>query len=788
MPRELKMLDIRVRPTPPKPSVTKVTHLLPFGALSPADFERLCFWLVEYSGYVGAQHLGAAGSDEGCDVIAYRKTDGVKQLWYFQCKRYKDISAAPLIREIEKYNKLVERAPKKKPFGVVFVTNAAISAKAREEVGKFCEQSGYDCEFWAHTELDLRVKRYQEIIDEFFNTPPRSRATSKRTKPTAYSGEREYRELMLESCNTIDLANLPNNDMFTATRRPDLCSLYVPQSVRVETGSATEVGRAVQNPLPRKEEHNGITIGNRLAESRRLVILGEPGSGKTTLIRWIATFYLLQLNRSPDRQKIPGKETLPRKDWLPIIVRGLDLDPESLSKWSLKQILTHVLCRAEISNAEAVAASFVAKLKDGKALLLIDGLDEITDLTARKVFCKQLDLISKANKKAHIIVTSRLVGYREMRYRIEGFEHLTLAEFSKEHKDEFASLWCDLSEPLARREVVKAELIRDIHSAKMERLTGNPLLLTAMALGKRRFDNVRVRKAELYWDLLEALLYSRHGEDEPLDNEAAIAQLEYLAYEMCDRGVQRLLRTEVIELLEKMQTEYPRIHAVQERTPVEFLGLLERRTGILTVTGHVRRAGMPVSEYEFRHPVFREYLAARALVESRTPGRNPKLSLAQNVSRLAGRTETRRIEQSGKGDVAITENWREVLRLCVASCADTVVKDVLLAILKPMKGQTAKTTARPRAVLAALCLADEPNVTDEVAREVLRRFVREIGLNDGNHYGTSVDNAVRELASSQWAGKLQEALDRELKNRVRRSDESHYNVASLGLLLRVERQ
>jgi NACHT domain-containing protein/restriction endonuclease len=928
-------MKVPVRTTLPKPKVTKLTHLLPYGELSPKDFERLCLWLVERSGYLRPEHLGAAGSEQGRDVIAYRATDGGEQLWYFQCKRYKDIGAATLIKEIEKYNQLVTTDPTKKPFGVVFVTNAALSGKARDEVRGFCDQYGYHSEFWAHTELDLQVKKHQDIVTEFFNitlSPPlpqshmASRSTSKRTKPAAWtvliahakgeerfvkklaeplcaagykvwhegtvlvgesvigkaaevlrlggplvvcgtaravglelthklvnashdlsgvhvfvvqmekgvavnlitlgtkiatfwrdpdraikdllaalnryyppdlprkprrassSGEREYRELMLESCNTIDLANLPDYDMFITTKRPELCWLYVPQMVRVETGSAAEVSREYFGALERKEEHNGIAIGNCLAESKRLVILGEPGAGKTTLIGWIATFYLLCLNRSPDTQKIPGKETLPREDWLPIIVRCRDLDPDRLSQCSLKDILDQVLRRTEIPKAGAVAASFVTKLKDGKALLLIDGLDEITNLTARKDFCEQLGRISRANKKAPIIVTSRIVGYREMRYRIDGFKHLTLAGFSKEHKNEFARLWCNLSEPLERREAATAELIRDIHSTEMERLTGNPMLLTAMALVKRRFDKVRIRKVELYWDLLEALLYSRHGVSEPFDKEAAIAQLEYLAYEMCDRGVQRLLRTEVIKLLEKMQTEYPEIHAVQKRTPAELLELLERRTGILTVAGHVRRAGMPVSEYEFRHPVFREYLAARALVESRTPGRNPKLSLAQNVARLAGRTETKRIEQSGKGDVAITENWREVLRLCVASCAGTVVKDVLFAILKPMKGQNAKTTARPRAVLAALCLADEPKVTDEVAREVLRRFVREIGLDDFNHYGTSVDNAVRELASSRWAGMLQEALDRESKNRSRHRDKSHFNVDSLGLFLSIERQ
>jgi len=157
-----------------KPNATKGAHLLPFGELSPQDFERLCLWLVQREGYLRPEHLGAAGSEQGRDVIAYRATGGGEQLWYFQCKRYQTISAAALVKEVEKYNKLAIADPTKKPFGIVFVTSATLSADAREEVRKFCRQHGYECEFWARTELDMLVNKYPDIVSAFFNVtlPP----------------------------------------------------------------------------------------------------------------------------------------------------------------------------------------------------------------------------------------------------------------------------------------------------------------------------------------------------------------------------------------------------------------------------------------------------------------------------------------------------------------------------------------------------------------------------------------------------------------------------------------
>ncbi len=66
--------------TQSQPPITRTTHTLPFDKLSPRDFERL--WLVEREGYERAEHLGAAGSEQGRDIVAWR--EGV--LWAFQLK------------------------------------------------------------------------------------------------------------------------------------------------------------------------------------------------------------------------------------------------------------------------------------------------------------------------------------------------------------------------------------------------------------------------------------------------------------------------------------------------------------------------------------------------------------------------------------------------------------------------------------------------------------------------------------------------------------------------------
>jgi len=155
-----------------RPPLPGTTHVLSFDRLSPVDFERLCLWLVEREGYTRAEHLGLAGSEQGRDVVAYKPTLHGEELWYFQCKRYRSINARTLKDEVDKYLRLAEEKPHLQPAGVVFVVSCAVSAKVREEVGAYCEQHDLTYEFWALTELDMRVKQHPDLLQEFFNLAP----------------------------------------------------------------------------------------------------------------------------------------------------------------------------------------------------------------------------------------------------------------------------------------------------------------------------------------------------------------------------------------------------------------------------------------------------------------------------------------------------------------------------------------------------------------------------------------------------------------------------------------
>jgi Restriction endonuclease len=125
-------MDYEERATPPttgsRPPVTRSTHLLPFSSLSPAEFERLCLALVRREGYDQPQHLGAAGSDDGRDIVAFREGRRV----VFQCKRYEKLGP----RDAEDVVGDILALPADEwPAELILLATRNVSAEARRRAG-----------------------------------------------------------------------------------------------------------------------------------------------------------------------------------------------------------------------------------------------------------------------------------------------------------------------------------------------------------------------------------------------------------------------------------------------------------------------------------------------------------------------------------------------------------------------------------------------------------------------------------------------------------------------------
>jgi formylglycine-generating enzyme required for sulfatase activity len=612
-----------------------------------------------------------------------------------------------------------------------------------------------------------------------------------------------YCQKALAAWDIIDLNNLPEGDSHLATQTLLLRSLYMPLRLAFEPAQRESSEEAMVSKLeelrsasrrrdaghsaarePSQMEAVGapMPIGERLATSQRLVVLGDPGGGKTTMLRWLATVYLLRHKNDPAVDQIPDAQTLPTRPWIPVLIRCRDLGLADLCR-AFTDVLWMHLTKTELQPEEAKIMNSVIldRIAKGEILLLVDGLDEITDQRVRTLFCQQLERTAARYPEAPILVTSRIVGYREMPDRLRaGFEHGMISDLRPEDKDAFANRWVEVTESYqasAEKAKCAQELINALHSNdRIERMTGNPMLLTTLALVKRKVGKLPTRRNELYAEAVSVLLNWNPNYYETIDKKEALPQLGYLAFEMCRRGVQSLTGDELLDLLDQFRSDYPNIRAVTNHNPQAFMELLEARSSLLMRSGDVWQLQRLQEEsvWEFRHLTFQEYLAARALLEGRYKDRDKTMPLAQQVAPLAAPIATQmrkdrklNLDQLGQGATVegllgaatVPDSWREALRLLVSDCRDDEVDDVLLSILHPGPAEDAAKSERPRAVLAAQCLAEEPNVSENTARQVLLQFVALIDTNDGQgEIQTSLETAALEVWQSSWSETLRSCL------------------------------
>lgn len=134
-----------------------------------------------------------------------------------------------------------------------------------------------------------------------------------------------------------------------------------------------------------------------LQKHRRLIVLGDPGSGKSTIVNWLA--WLLA---GGQQANLPAAlvGALP----MPLVARELKLEKLRHFDDLIDAFLGHAVAR-HLPRERAFES-----LAQGRAVLLIDGLDEVSAAWRERL----RDVLREGAAfypQAHMLATSRLIGY-----------------------------------------------------------------------------------------------------------------------------------------------------------------------------------------------------------------------------------------------------------------------------------------------------------------------------------------------------------------------------------------
>ncbi len=281
---------------------------------------------------------------------------------------------------------------------------------------------------------------------------------------------------------------------------------------------------AIYTPLTTVLDHKEGAVPLQAAlENRRLVLVGDPGAGKSTFLRRIAFAAcetLLGKNPSAAEELIPQKPCP-----IPLLI-------------SAASLAIHIQKHKNDSTSPADAHSpewlshYLGDLKpdlDAGCLLLLDGLDEVSDHAKRKNVAKLLESAARVYAKTQIIATSRPPAYGGEKV-IPGFTTVQIGPLDNTAIETFVEKWCralcPVEETAKKR---RSELLDAIRSKpEIQNMAVNPVMLTALAALHWNQKCLPDQRSELYESVLGWLAES-HEAQTGRSAVQCLAMMEYLA-------------------------------------------------------------------------------------------------------------------------------------------------------------------------------------------------------------------------------------------------------------------
>lgn len=387
-------------------------------------------------------------------------------------------------------------------------------------------------------------------------------------------------------------------------------------------------------------------VTEAIAANRCLVLLGEPGSGKSTVLRYLARGLAragFEEGYDP-ASEIEGWGNLGRL--LPIFVPLLPLARQLLQtperQGSDSDLWNYLVDQLQPRGAyQGLAAAVMDEIEAGNVILLLDGLDEVAGPESRRQVVSTVQSFAEQYKKCRVVVSCRTRAYDSQihpdneRWQLRGWPVATLADLTPAQMRQFVGAWYDAV--AAQDPVIAAqrdERVNELREALAARrdlrdLGVRSLLLTIMALVHLRQRNLPEDRASLYRECVEILLarWELRGKEET-EYKSLMHYIGLPGVEV--KALRPLLARAALRAHEARTPQNPGLlsadtlqvmvqaflHDKGHPNPYEgarrFLEYTDYRAGLLQAAG----AG---SDYQFAHMTFQEYLAGLALVGDERP-------------------------------------------------------------------------------------------------------------------------------------------------------------------------
>ncbi|MBD1913640.1 MULTISPECIES: NACHT domain-containing NTPase [unclassified Leptolyngbya] len=335
-------------------------------------------------------------------------------------------------------------------------------------------------------------------------------------------------------------------------------------------------------------------------QHNKLMILGKPGAGKTTFLKHLAI------------QCIGGQF---QADRVPLFVTLKDFAEAEEQPNVLAYLSTLISAAGEgqpaLSKTVVGVESLQTLLREGRALILLDGLDEVRETDASRVL-RQIQQFSEYYARNAFVITCRIAAHE---YIFERFTEVEVADFDNDQIADIAGKWFRCKQDEVRAERFLAAL--KAHPPIRE-LASSPLLLMLLCLAFEDSSEFPVNRAEFYKRGVDVLLkkwdVKRNIERDQVYKKLSLPGkenlLSHIAYHTFEAGSyffkQKDLEQQIREFIAHLP-EASRDGQTLELDSEAVLKSIEAQHGLFVECAR--------GIYSFSHLTFHEYFAARDIKE-----------------------------------------------------------------------------------------------------------------------------------------------------------------------------
>ena len=230
------------------------------------------------------------------------------------------------------------------------------------------------------------------------------------------------------------------------------------------------------------KRHDGITIAK---EKQYLMVLGGPGVGKSTFLRKLGL------------EALKGQQGELQHNQIPVFIELKTFRSKTID---LNTIIDNEFKICGFPDAQAFTE---LSLKQGKLLVLLDGLDEVPTDNVNQVI-EHIEAFTTQHDKNTFVASCRTAAYRSS---FKQFTDVTIADFSNGQIKQFIQRWfhSELDQEADTANQYWQLLKRPENQAAKE-LAQTPLLLTFLCLIYERKQMLPNQRSTLYENALDLLL------------------------------------------------------------------------------------------------------------------------------------------------------------------------------------------------------------------------------------------------------------------------------------------